>query len=79
MGDEHLIAPNMNVTQRGEVNEQHQNVVELVMQKDPTPLSAIHQETPRTTTQLKVVCVYHDDNHEPVQPFDEVVSIQQPW
>ncbi len=22
--------------------------------------------------------VYHDDNHELVQPFDEVVSIQQP-
>ncbi len=22
--------------------------------------------------------VYHDDNHEPVQPFDEVVFVQQP-
>ncbi len=23
--------------------------------------------------------VYHDDNHEPIQPFDEVVFAQQPW
>ncbi len=23
--------------------------------------------------------VYHDDNHELVQPFDEVVSARQPW
>jgi hypothetical protein len=25
------------------------------------------------------VNVYHDDNHEPIQPFDEVVFAQQPW
>jgi hypothetical protein len=31
------------------------------------------------TTQLRVVSVHNDDNHEPIQPFDEVVSIQQPW
>jgi hypothetical protein len=23
--------------------------------------------------------VHHDDNHEHVQPFDEVVFIRQPW
>ncbi len=23
--------------------------------------------------------VYHDDNHEHVHPFDEIVSAQQPW
>jgi hypothetical protein len=23
--------------------------------------------------------VYHDDNHEHVQPFDEAVFAQQPW
>ncbi len=23
--------------------------------------------------------VYHDDNREPIQSFDEVVSTQQPW
>jgi hypothetical protein len=22
---------------------------------------------------------YHDDNHEPIQPCDEIVSTQQPW
>jgi hypothetical protein len=25
------------------------------------------------------VSVYHDDNYEPIQPFDEVVFAQQPW
>jgi hypothetical protein len=25
------------------------------------------------------VSVYHDDNHEPIQPFDEVVFARQPW
>jgi hypothetical protein len=23
--------------------------------------------------------VYHDDNHEPIQPLDEVVFARQPW
>jgi hypothetical protein len=23
--------------------------------------------------------VYHDDSHEPIQPFDEIVSVWQPW
>jgi hypothetical protein len=23
--------------------------------------------------------VYHDDNQEPIQPFDEVVFARQPW
>jgi hypothetical protein len=23
--------------------------------------------------------VYHDDNHELVQPFDEIISTRQPW
>ncbi len=26
-----------------------------------------------------MVSVHNDDNHEPIQPFDEVVSVQQPW
>jgi hypothetical protein len=26
-----------------------------------------------------VVNVHNDDNHEPIQSFDEVVSVQQPW
>jgi hypothetical protein len=26
-----------------------------------------------------VVNVHNDDNHEPIQPFDEVVYVQQPW
>jgi hypothetical protein len=25
------------------------------------------------------VNVHHDDNHEFIQPFDEIVSIKQPW
>ncbi len=49
------------------------------MQKDPTTLSTIHQETPRTLTQSWEVNVHHDDNHEHVQPFDEVVFTRQPW
>ncbi len=43
MGDELMIALNMDVTQRGEINDQHQNVVELIVQRDPTTLSTIHQ------------------------------------
>jgi hypothetical protein len=49
------------------------------VQKDPTALSTTYQKTPRTTTQPQVVNVYHDDNHEPIQPFDEVVFVRQPW
>jgi hypothetical protein len=26
-----------------------------------------------------VVNVHNDDNHENVQPLDEVISVQQPW
>ncbi len=26
-----------------------------------------------------MVNVHNDDNHEPIQSFHEVVSIQQPW
>jgi hypothetical protein len=46
MGDELVTTPNMDATQRGEINDQHQNVAELIMQRDPTMLSTIHQETP---------------------------------
>jgi hypothetical protein len=49
------------------------------VQKYLVLFSSTHQETPQITTQLKVVNVHYDDNHEPVQPFDEVVSVQQPW
>jgi hypothetical protein len=31
MGDELVNAPNMDATKRGKVNEQHQNVLELVV------------------------------------------------
>jgi hypothetical protein len=39
-------APNIDATQRGKVNEQHQNVIKPVMQRNPVALSTIHQETP---------------------------------
>jgi hypothetical protein len=48
---------------------------ELIVQKNLATLSTTHQETPRTTTQPHVVNLYHDDNHEPIQPFDEVVFV----
>jgi hypothetical protein len=32
-------APNTDAAQRGKANEQHQNVSELVVQKNPTALS----------------------------------------
>jgi hypothetical protein len=46
MRDELVNAPNMNATQKGEVNEQHKNVAKLVVQRNPTTLSTIHQKTP---------------------------------
>jgi hypothetical protein len=49
------------------------------MKKNPTMLSTTHQKTPWTITQPRAVSVYHDDNHELVQLFDEVVFVQQPW
>ncbi len=48
MGDETVNAPKIDATQRGEVNEQHQNIVEPVVQKDPITLSTIYQEMPPT-------------------------------
>jgi hypothetical protein len=66
IGDEPVNAPNMDVAQRGEVNEQHQNVTKPVVQRDPVVFSTTHQETPRIITQLKVVNVHNDDNHEPI-------------
>ncbi len=36
MGNKHVNAPNIDATHRGETNEQHQNVVEWVVQKNPT-------------------------------------------
>jgi len=79
MGDEPMNAPNMDVTQRGEISEQHQNVAKPVVQKNLVVLSTIHQETPQTITQPKVVNVHNGDNHEPIQTFDEVIYVQQPW
>jgi hypothetical protein len=79
MGDEPMNAPNMDATQRGEINEQHQNVAKPVVQKNLVVFSTIHQETPRTITQPKVVNVHNGDNHEPFQPFDEVIYVQQLW
>jgi hypothetical protein len=46
MRNELVNAPNTYATQRGEVNEQHQNVVEWVVLRDLVVLSTIHQETP---------------------------------
>ncbi len=45
-GDEHVNAPNMDVAQKGKVNEQHQNVAKLVMQSDPRAFSTTRQKTP---------------------------------
>jgi hypothetical protein len=42
-------------------------------------LSTTHQVTPWTLTQPWAMNVHHDDNHEHVQSFDEVVSTQEPW
>jgi hypothetical protein len=44
MGNEPMNAPNMDVAQKGEVNEQHKNVAELVVQRDPTMLLTTHQK-----------------------------------
>jgi hypothetical protein len=46
MGNEHVNALNTDATHRGEINEQHQNVVEPIVQRNPIALSTIHQETP---------------------------------
>jgi hypothetical protein len=46
MGNKPMNAPNTNTTQRGKTNELHQNVVELVMQRNPTTLSTTHKKTP---------------------------------
>jgi hypothetical protein len=39
-------ALNTNVAQRGRINEQHQNVIEPIVQRDLIVFSTIHQETP---------------------------------
>jgi len=41
--------------------------------------STTHQETPQIITQPHAMSVHHDDNHEPIQLFDEVVFARQPW
>jgi hypothetical protein len=46
MGDEPVNAPNMDAAQKGEVNEQHQNVAKPIMRKDLASISTTHQETP---------------------------------
>jgi hypothetical protein len=46
MGDERVTTLNTNVTQRGEVNEQHQNVTEPIMQRKPIMFGTTHQKTP---------------------------------
>jgi hypothetical protein len=66
MGDQPMKAPNTNTIEKGEVNEQHQNVEEVVVQRNLISLSTTHQEMPRTITQMRVVNVCNDDNHEPV-------------
>jgi hypothetical protein len=66
MGNKPRNAPNTNVTQRVEANEQHQNATKLVVQKNPTTFSTTHQVTPHTSTQPRAMNVHHDDNHEPI-------------
>jgi hypothetical protein len=51
MGDEPMNAPNIDVAHTLEANEQHQAVVEPVMQRETTNTSTIHQVTPQTSTQ----------------------------
>jgi len=46
MRDEPMNALNIDVAQRGEINEQHQNVAKSVVHKDPEVLSTIHKKTP---------------------------------
>jgi hypothetical protein len=41
-------------------------------------LSTIHQ-TPQTSTESRVVNVHNGDNHKPIQLFDEIVFVWQPW
>jgi hypothetical protein len=43
MGNELVNAPNMDATHRGEINEQHQNVMEPIMQRNPITLLTTHQ------------------------------------
>jgi hypothetical protein len=76
--NEPMNASNVDATQKGEVNEQHQNSAKNVVQRNPVVFSTTHQ-TPQTSTQLKVVNVHNGDNHELIQPFDEVVYVRQPW
>ncbi len=66
MGDEPVNAPNTNATHRGKINEQYQNVPEPIVQRILVTFSTIHQKTPQRITQLKVVSVHNDDNHEPI-------------
>jgi hypothetical protein len=66
MGNELVNAPKTDATQRGEVNEQHQNVEKSVIQRNLIAFSTIHQETSQTITQSRVVSVHNDDNHEHV-------------
>jgi hypothetical protein len=65
MGNEPMNVPNIDASHRGEINE-HQNVAELVVQRDLVALSTTHQKTPQTITQPRVMNVYNDDNHEPI-------------
>jgi len=46
MGNKPRNAPNTNVAQRAEANEQHQNATKLVVQRNPTMFSTTHQVTP---------------------------------
>jgi hypothetical protein len=47
--------------------------------RDPITFATTHKKTPQTITQPRVVNVHNGDNHELVQPFDEVVYVRQPW
>ncbi len=66
MATKPMNAPITNATQKGETNEQHQNVTKPIMFRDPTVLSTTHQVTSQTSTQPWAMNVRRDDNHEHV-------------
>jgi hypothetical protein len=41
-------------------------------------LLTIHKKTPQIITQPWAMNVYHDDNHEPIHLFDEIIFARQP-
>lgn len=72
MGNELVNVSNVNVAQKENDFEWHQNETTQVVQRNQAVLSNTHQ-TPQISTQQRAVNVQNGDNHEHVQLFDEVV------